>query len=337
MGGCCVARAAGTPAARACFLPTGTCCLPELTDGTGGQYGRVSYLHAGGIDRPLLITKGGTSVIPHDNWRGTFATGTLATGQRAECHGTTVTNCLWIVWPGWKTTASHAAETTPSGQSDWWGGLVDGMRDASGRMYMRNRYYDPKTGQFTQTDPIGLAGGLNSYGFASGDPVSYADPYGLKADTLIPVNQAAKEALGELVLTAAVAVNYGDERQAEAGQAILTMINDLIASDTRVFFSVDATRGRSATGSMNDGSGIGSLVNPNQSAKRYITVRAAHELGHAWGIVVLGADDPNSSADRTTQNRVSVRFENHVRAMYKCAYRPVHGTDTNTDNPPCQP
>jgi uncharacterized protein RhaS with RHS repeats len=48
-------------------------------------------------------------------------------------------------------------------------------------MYMRNRYYDLPTGQFTQTDPIGLAGGLNSYGFAAGDPVSYSDPYGLKA------------------------------------------------------------------------------------------------------------------------------------------------------------
>lgn len=33
----------------------------------------------------------------------------------------------------------------------------------------------------TQTDPIGIAGGLNTYGFAAGDPVSYADPYGLCA------------------------------------------------------------------------------------------------------------------------------------------------------------
>jgi hypothetical protein len=46
-------------------------------------------------------------------------------------------------------------------------------------MYRRNRYYDPKTGRFTQEDPIGLAGGLNTYGFADGDPVSYDDPYGL--------------------------------------------------------------------------------------------------------------------------------------------------------------
>jgi RHS repeat-associated protein len=60
----------------------------------------------------------------------------------------------------------------------WIGSLANEMRDASGQMYMRNRYYDPQTGQFTQMDPIGLSGGLNVYGFAAGDPVSYSDPYG---------------------------------------------------------------------------------------------------------------------------------------------------------------
>ncbi len=35
------------------------------------------------------------------------------------------------------------------------------------------------TGHFTQEDPIGLAGGMNLYGFAGGDPVSYSDPFGL--------------------------------------------------------------------------------------------------------------------------------------------------------------
>jgi hypothetical protein len=51
-------------------------------------------------------------------------------------------------------------------------------------MYRRNRYYDPMTGQFTQSDPVGIAGGLNVYGFASGDPVSYGDPFGLCPDHL---------------------------------------------------------------------------------------------------------------------------------------------------------
>jgi RHS repeat-associated protein len=64
------------------------------------------------------------------------------------------------------------------------GGLLEGQRDAGGLMYMRNRYYDPKIGQFTQPDPIGIAGGLNTYGFADADPVSYADSYGLCPESL---------------------------------------------------------------------------------------------------------------------------------------------------------
>jgi uncharacterized protein RhaS with RHS repeats len=44
---------------------------------------------------------------------------------------------------------------------------------------MRNRYYNPQNGQFTQQDPIGLAGGLNLYGFAGADPVNFSDPFGL--------------------------------------------------------------------------------------------------------------------------------------------------------------
>jgi hypothetical protein len=32
---------------------------------------------------------------------------------------------------------------------------------------------------FTQEDPIGLAGGLNLYGFAAGDPINFSDPLGL--------------------------------------------------------------------------------------------------------------------------------------------------------------
>jgi RHS repeat-associated protein len=127
----------------------------------------VSYTHAGGVDRPLLITKNGTSVVPHQNWRGMFAQGTNPAGQLPVPD---------IDWPGYHTTPWHGATRVVE---NWFGSLSTGMRDASGQMYMRNRYYDPASGQFTQPDPIGLAGGLNSYGFAAGDPVSYSDPYGL--------------------------------------------------------------------------------------------------------------------------------------------------------------
>jgi hypothetical protein len=49
----------------------------------------------------------------------------------------------------------------------------------------------------TQLDPIGLAGGLNLYGFAGGDPVNYSDPFGLKVDLsqLTPSQRRAIRAL----------------------------------------------------------------------------------------------------------------------------------------------
>jgi uncharacterized protein RhaS with RHS repeats len=34
-------------------------------------------------------------------------------------------------------------------------------------------------GLVTQQDPIGIAGGLNLYGYANGDPVNFSDPFGL--------------------------------------------------------------------------------------------------------------------------------------------------------------
>jgi RHS repeat-associated protein len=83
---------------------------------------------------------------------------------------------VYVNWPAPIRGAYHQGDATGG---DWIGSVIPGMQDASGLHYKRNRYYNPTTGQFTQTDPIGIAGGLNTYGFAEGDPVSYDDPYGL--------------------------------------------------------------------------------------------------------------------------------------------------------------
>ncbi len=51
--------------------------------------------------------------------------------------------------------------------------------DGTGLYYYRARYYDPAKGRFISSDPIGLAGGLNTYTYVENNPLSFTDPFGL--------------------------------------------------------------------------------------------------------------------------------------------------------------
>jgi len=166
----------------------------EDDNAQGPFYGRVAYTHGPGIDQPLEIVRmgfplnvaatyglgtwnGPYPVIPYADWHGVMDGATTPTGMQIPCN-TTPNLCTPGIWPG-STLGAFYEASAPADHQAWFGSLTTGKTDGSGLMYMRNRYYNPQTGTFTQPDPIGIAGGLNVYGFAAGDPVSYGDPYGL--------------------------------------------------------------------------------------------------------------------------------------------------------------
>jgi RHS repeat-associated protein len=107
------------------------------------------FIHADHIDTPRVVVDRSNSV----RWR-------------------------WLAEPFGAT----AAETNPSGL----GAFAFNLRfpgqyldQESGLHYNYFRDYDASVGRYVQSDPVGLAGGINTYAYVEGDPLSGIDPQGL--------------------------------------------------------------------------------------------------------------------------------------------------------------
>ena len=125
----------------------------------------TKFLHGPGIDEPLSLTRNNQTYRYHADTLGsiiaiTDPNHTVVQRYTYDAYGN-LTNTL-----------------NPDFQQPY--AYTGREYDAeSGLYYYRARYYDPKVGRFISSDPIGLAGGLNTYAYVDNNPLNWIDPEGL--------------------------------------------------------------------------------------------------------------------------------------------------------------
>lgn len=117
----------------------------------GGQQAQVYYIQPDHLNTPRVITDGNSNVV----WR----------------------------WDNGEPFGSNVANENPGGQGPFSynlrfpGQYYDKETNLHYNYY---RDYDPATGRYIESDPIGLAGGINTYAYVDSNPLVFYDPTGLQ-------------------------------------------------------------------------------------------------------------------------------------------------------------
>jgi len=129
--------------------------MPVAQIGTDGTTDTVNYIHSDHLGTPRRATNAAGTVT----WTwSSDAFGTTAANDDPDNDG--VATIINLRFPG----QYYDAETQLH--------------------YNYFRYYDPSSGRYVTSDPIGLNGGWNTYGYVGGNPIYWFDSLGLAEETI---------------------------------------------------------------------------------------------------------------------------------------------------------
>jgi len=129
-----------------------------------------------------------------------------------------------------------------------------------------------------------LAGGLNLYGFAGGDPINFADPYGLATDSIILESEEAKTLFDRTTRILKLAADREDRHNRRNVELLMDEIEKVRASDTDHLTVGIGECERGGFGCYDPDKGtlrvdVEYIRKASWSTRRPVTT-AAHELGH---------------------------------------------------------
>ncbi len=134
------------------------------------------YLWAPGRLLGFIDAASGVLTVAHCDEYGSVVALTDASGNTLH------TACYGPNGQDWGTTGTNP---TPFAWLGGHGVQRVAVSDHLGPLYLtRYRLYAASLNRFLSPDPLGLAGGLNLYAYAEGDPLTYIDPLGLCADSM---------------------------------------------------------------------------------------------------------------------------------------------------------
>ena len=134
---------------RSGFYPTNDNwpCSPEVANPSGGaESAALYYLHTDHLGKPQFATDAAGAVVWDAGTATPFGDGVQLASAFTQR----------LQFPG-----QYYDEET-------------------GTSHNHHRTYDPALGRYLQSDPIGLAGGINRYAYVGGNPMGAVDPMGLK-------------------------------------------------------------------------------------------------------------------------------------------------------------